>query len=99
MNNDSHLLFNTLEQMKELLSSPGIESRAQDALVTNTLVEFYELINEYSTEQDSGANSPNDHEKNKAILTQLASKIDIIDQHVNLNLNKLSFLSKVAPKS
>ena len=99
MSNDSHLLLNTLEQMKELLSSPGIESRAQDPLVTNTLVEFYELINEYSKEQGSGLNSSKDPEKNKAILTQLASKIDIINQHVNLNLNKLSFLSKVAPKS
>jgi hypothetical protein len=99
MINDSHLLLNTLEQMKELLSSPGIDSRAHDPLVTNTLVEFYELINEYSIEQDSGVNSPEDPEKRKAILVQLASKIDIIDQHVNLNLKKLSFLSKVAPKS
>jgi len=99
MSNDSHLLSNTLEQMKELLSSPGIDSRAQDPFVTNTLVEFYELINEYSAEQNSDVNSPKDPEKNKAILTQLASKIDIIDQHVNLNLKKLSFLSKVAPKS
>jgi len=98
MSNDSHLLLNILEQMKELLSSPGIESRAQDPLVTNTLVEFYELINEYSIEQGAGLNSPKDPEKNKAILIQLASKIDIIDQHVNLNLSKLSFLSKVAPK-
>lgn len=96
---DSHLLFNTLEQMKEILSSPGIDSRAQDPLVTNTLVELYELINEYSIEQGSGVNSPEDTEKSKAILVQLASKIDIIDQHVNLNLKKLSFLSKVAPKS
>ena len=99
MINDSHLLFNTLEQMKELLSSPGIDSRAQDPLVTNTLVEFYELINEYSIEQDSGVNSPEDSEKSKAILVQLASKIDIIDKHVNSNLKKLSFLSQVAPKS
>ena len=99
MINDSHLLLNTLEQMKELLSSPGIDSRAQDPLVTNTLVEFYELINEYSIEQGSGVNPPKDTDKSKAILVQLASKIDIIDQHVNLNLNKLSFLSEVAPKS
>ena len=99
MINDSYLLFNTLEQMRELLSSPGINSRAQDSLVTNTLVEFYELINEYSIEQGFGVNSPEDTEKSKAILVQLASKIDIIDQHVNLNLKKLSFLSKVAPKS
>ena len=99
MGNDSHLLLNTLEQMKKLLSSLGIDSKANDSLVTNTLVEFYELINEYSAEQGSGVNSPTDPEKSKAILVQLASKIDIIDQHVNLNLNKLSFLSEVAPKS
>jgi len=99
MSNDSHLLLNILEQMREILSSPGIASRAEDPFVTNTLVEFYELINEYSIEQGSGLNSPKDPAKNKAILAQLASKIDIIDQHVNLNLNKLSFLSKVTPKS
>ena len=99
MISNKHLLFNTLEQMKEVLSSPGINSRAQDPFITNTLVEFYELINEYSIEQGSGANSPENSEKSKAILVQLASKIDIIDQHVNLNLKKLDFLSKVAPKS
>ena len=38
-------------------------------------------------------------EKIKEILTQLTSKIDAIEQHVNLETDKLSFLSKVTPKN
>ena len=99
MNIDSHLFQDTLEQMKELLSSPDIVSRADDPILTKTIVEFYELIGEYAAEQSSDVSIPEVSEKIQAILAQLASKIDAIDQHVNLNLNKLSFLSKVTPKN
>ena len=95
---DSHLFLDTLEQMREILSSPDIESRAQDAYLTKTILEFYELIDEYALEQSSDLNAPESTEKIKVILEQLTSKIDTIDQHVNLNLKKLSFLSKVTPK-
>ena len=98
MNIDSHLFQDTLEQMKELLSSPDIVSRADDPILTKTIVEFYELIDEYAVEQNSDVSIPEVSDKIQAILAQLASKIDAIDQHVNLNLNKLSFLSKVTPK-
>ena len=95
---DSHLFLDTLEQMREILSSPDIESRAQKACLTKTILEFYELIDEYALEQGSDLNAPESTEKIKMILEQLTSKIDTIDQHVNLNLKKLSFLSKVTPK-
>lgn len=99
MNIDSHLFQDTLEQMKELLSSPDIASRANDPILTKAIVEFYELIDEYAVEQSSDVSIPEVSDKIQAILAQLASKIDAIDQHVNLNLNKLSFLSKVTPKN
>ena len=35
----------------------------------------------------------------KSILNQLTSKIDVIEKHVDLNLNKLDFLSDVTPKT
>lgn len=99
MNIDSHLFQDTLEQMKELLSSPDIASRANDPILTKEIVEFYELIDEYAVEQSSDVSIPEVSDKIQAILAQLASKIDTINQHVNLNLNKLSFLSKVTPKN
>ncbi len=40
-----------------------------------------------------------DPEKIKSILTQLTSKIDIIEQHINQETDKLSFLSKITPKN
>jgi Mg2+ and Co2+ transporter CorA len=98
VNTDSHLFLDTLEQMREILSSPDIESRARNASLTKTILEFYELIDEYALEQSSDLNAPESTEKIKMILEQLTSKIDTIDQHINLNLKKLSFLSKVAPK-
>ena len=98
MNIDSHLFLDTLEQMREILSSPDIESRAQKARLTKTILEFYELIDEYALEQGSDLNAPESAEKIIGILEKIDSKIDTIDQHINLNLKKLSFLSKVTPK-
>ena len=98
MNIDSHLFLDTLEQMREILSSPEIQSRAKDALATKTILEFYELIDEYAVEQSADLSAPESPEKIKLILEQLTSKIDTIDQHINLNLKKLSFLSEVTPK-
>ena len=98
MNIDSHLFLDTLEQMREMLSRPDIESRAQDPFLTKTIIEFYELMDEYALEQSSDLHAPESAEKIIVILGQLESKIDTIGQHINLNLKKLSFLSKVTPK-
>ena len=95
---NSHLFLDTLEQMRETLSSPDIESRAQKASLTKTILEFYELIDEYALEQGSDLNAPESAEKIIGILEKIDSKIDTIGQHINLNLKKLSFLSKVTPK-
>ena len=46
MNIDSHLFLDKLELMKELLSSPGIRSRANEPRLTKTIAEFYQLLDE-----------------------------------------------------
>ena len=99
MNTDNRLFMDTLEQMKKLLSSPAIESRAQDPIVAKTIVEFYELIDSYAEIQKSDLNNSEQSEQLTTIFAALTLKINLIEQHINLNLNKLSFLSKVTPKS
>jgi hypothetical protein len=49
-------------------------------------------------EQSADLSAPESPKKIKLILEKLTSKIDTIDEHINLNLKKLSFLSKVTPK-
>ena len=98
MNIDSHLFLDTLEQMRELLSSPDLESRADNAFLTQIIKDFYSLIDEYATAQIPENAAAEDPKKIKSILAELTSKIDTIEQHVKLETEKLSFLSKVTPK-
>ena len=98
MTTNSHLFLDTLEQMRELLSSPDIESRANDAFLTQTIEEFYALIDEYALAQNFSIDTTEDPEKIKDILGQLASKIDVINKHVETNLDRLNFVSKITPK-
>jgi hypothetical protein len=98
MTTNSHLFLDTLEQMRELLSSPDIESRANDAFLTQTIEEFYALIDEYALAQNFSIDTTEDPEKIQDILGQLASKIDVITKHVETNLNRLNFVSKITPK-
>lgn len=99
MNIDSHLFLDKLEQMRDLLSSPDIASRADEVFVTQVIKEFYSLIDEYAVAQSSDIDAPEDQEKIKEILGQLTSKMDTIEKHVTLETNKLSFLSEVTPKN
>ena len=98
MTTNSHLFLDTLEQMRELLSSPDIESRANDAFLTQTIEEFYALIDEYALAQNFSIDTTEDPEKIQDILGQLASKIDVITKHVETNLDRLNFVSKITPK-
>lgn len=98
MTTNSHLFLDTLEQMRELLSSPDIESRANDGFLTQTIEEFYALIDEYALAQNFSVDTTEDPEKIKDILGQLASKIDVINKHVETNLDRLNFVSKITPK-
>jgi len=99
MNINNHLLLDTLEQMRELLSSPDIASRAEEAFLTQAIKEFYSLIDEYAVAQSSDIDAPEDQEKIKEILGQLTSKMDTIEKQITLETNKLSFLSEVTPKN
>ena len=99
MNTNNHLLLDTLEQMRELLSSPDIASRADEIFLTQEIKEFYSLIDEYAVAQSSDIDAPEDQEKIKEILGQLTSKMDTIEKHVTLETNKLRFLSEVTPKN
>ena len=96
---DSHLFLDTLEQMKEILSSPDIAYRTEEAFLNQIIKEFYSLIDEYAVAQSPDVDAPEDPEKIKEILGQLTSKIDTIEKHVTLETNKLSFLSEVTPKN
>lgn len=98
MTTNSHLFLDTLEQMRELLSSPDIESRANDAFLTQTIEEFYALIDEYALAQNFSIDTTEDPENIQDILGQLASKIDVINKHVETNLDRLNFVSKITPK-
>ena len=99
MNIDNHLLLDTLEQMRELLSSPDIASRTDEVFLTQAIKEFYSLIDEYAVAQSPDVDAPEDPEKIKEILGQLTSKIDTIEQHINQETDKLSFLSRISPKN
>lgn len=98
MTTNSHLFLDTLEQMRELLSSPDIESRANDVFLTQTIEEFYALIDEYALAQNFSIDATEDPEQIEDILGQLASKIDVISKHVETNLDRLNFVSKITPK-
>ena len=99
MNINNHLLLDTLEQMRELLSSPDIASRTDEAFLTQAIKEFYSLIDEYAVAQSPDVDAPEDPEKIKEILGQLTSKIDTIEQHINQETDRLSFLSRITPKN
>jgi hypothetical protein len=99
MNINSHLFLDKLEQMRELLSSPDIASRADEVFVTQVIKEFYSLIDEYAVAQSPDIDAPEDPEKIKEILGQLTSKIDTIEQHINQETDKLSFLYRISPKN
>jgi len=99
VNTDNHLFAKALEQMKELLISPALESRAKDPFVTKTIIEFYDLIDAYAENQSLEPDDPKQSEQLRSIFTDLVSKIDAIEDHVNSGLDKLNFLSKITPRN
>ena len=99
MNTDNHLFAEALEQMKELLRSPALESRATDPFVTKAIIEFYDLIDAYAENQSREPGDPKQSEQLRSIFTDLASKIDAIEDHVKSGLDKLNFLSNITPKN
>ena len=98
MSIDSHLFLDTLEQVKELLSSPGVTSRAQEASIADAISEFCNLTDEYAVLQSSYTESPEEIRSLTNILNRLASKIEVIEKYNLISLQKLKFLSEVSPK-
>tara|TARA_B100000780_G_scaffold67989_1_gene44974 strand:+ start:276 stop:575 length:300 start_codon:yes stop_codon:yes gene_type:complete len=96
---DSHLFLDTLEQVKELLSSPGVASRAKEASLDDVISEFCELTDQYAVLQSTDARQPEDNEALTSILKKLASKIEVIENHNLISLQKLKFMSEVSPKA
>ena len=99
MSIESHSFLDTLEQMKELLSSPDIASRANEARITDDISEFCELTDQYAIQQSDFKGQPEEIEALTSILNKLASKIEVIEKHSLISLQKLEFLSKISPKT
>ena len=99
MNTDNHLFAKALEQMKDILRSPALASRAKDPFVTKTIIEFYDLVDAYAENQSLEPDDPKQSEQLRSIFTELASKIDAIEDHVNSGLDKLNFLSNITPRN
>ena len=99
MSIESHSFLDTLEQMKELLSSPDIASRANEARITDDISEFCELTDQYAEQQSDFKGQPEEIEALTSILNKLASKIEVIEKHSLISLQKLEFLSKISPKT
>ena len=99
MSIESHSFLDTLEQMKELLSSPDIASRANEMSITDAISEFCELTDQYAVQQSDSEGRPEDIAALSSILKKLASKIDVIEEHNLISLQKLKFLSKISPKT
>lgn len=98
MDVDRHAFLDALEQVRELLASPDVASRADETFLTETLSKFYELIDKYAIEHSTDPGSPEDPEKIKGILEQLTTQLNAIDEHVTLNQERLKFLSNISPK-
>ena len=99
MSMDSHLFLDTLEQVRELLSSPSVAARAKDASLGNVITEFCELTDQYAVQQSDSEGRPEDIAALSIILKKLSSKIEVIEEHNLISLQKLKFLSKISPKT
>ena len=99
MSTDSHLFLDALEQMREILISPDVSSRAQAAGMTEVIKDLFELMDQYAVAQCDLEGQPKESDTLKSILDRLASKIEVVENHNLLSLKRLDFLSDVSPKT
>ena len=96
---ENDLFLASLEQIREIMSSPEISSRAPNAFLTETVSELYELIDQYakigSPEKDILDRSVTADE----LLIKLSEKLVLIQEHTDKNLKMFNFLTKIAPKT
>ena len=96
---ENDLLLATLEQMKEIMSSPELSSRAQNLFLTEIVLELYKLIDEYADLVQSGIGQIGPDSRARDLLGQLNEKLTLIEEYSDKNLQKFEFLSKITPKA
>ena len=96
---ENDLLRATLEQVKEIMSSPELSSRTQNAFLTEIVSELYRLIDEYSDLVHSKLDQIDSGSRAHDLLIQLSEKLTLIEEYSNKNLQKFDFVSKITPKA
>ena len=96
---ENDLLLATLEQVKEIMSSPELSSRTQNAFLTEIVSELYRLIDEYADLVHSKLDQIDSGSRAHDLLIQLSEKLTLIEEYSNKNLQKFDFVSKITPKA
>ena len=96
---ENDLLRATLEQVKEIMSSPELSSLTQNAFLTEIVSELYRLIDEYADLVHSKLDQIDSGSRAHDLLIQLSEKLTLIEEYSNENLQKFDFVSKITPKA
>ena len=96
---ENDLFLASLEQIREIMSSPGISSRAPNVFLTETVSELYELIDQYAKIVSPEKDIPDNSVTADELLMKLSEKLVLIQEHTNKNLKMFDFLTKIAPKT
>ena len=96
---ENDLLRATLEQVKEIMSSPELSSRTQNAFLTEIVSELYRLIDEYADLVHSKLDQIDSGSRAHDLLIKLSEKLTLIEEYSNENLQKFDFVSKITPKA
>ena len=96
---ENDLFLATLEQMKEIMSSPELSSRAQNAFLTEIVSELYKLIDEYADLVQPKMGQIDRDSRAHDLLIQLREKLTLVEEYGSKNLQKFEFVSKITPKA
>jgi hypothetical protein len=96
---ENDLFLASLEQIREIISSPEISSRAQNVFLAQTVSELYELIDEYAKMVSPGKSTPDHSFAANDLLIEVREKLVLIQEHTDKNLKMFNFLSEIAPKT
>ena len=91
---EDDLFLASLEQIREIMSSPEISSRAQNVFLTETVSELYELIDQYAKIVSSEKDMPDHGVTADEVLMKLSEKLVLIQEHTDKNLKMFNFLKK-----
>ena len=96
---EDDLFLASLEQIREIMSSPEISSRAPNVFLTEIVSELYELIDQYAKIVSSEKDIPDHSVTADELLMKLSEKLVLIQEHTDKNLKMFNFLTKIAPKT